>query len=99
MNYKQLVQELAQIRKDLRLCSRALSDRIGVAESSVSLWECGKKVPNAQLLMDWCTALGTTLTMLHGKTTISIEYPGSIGGIYEPFIISQGYLKCSCKLS
>ena len=52
MNYKQLVQELAQVRKDLRLCSRALSDRIGVAESSVSLWECGKKVPNAQLVMD-----------------------------------------------
>ncbi len=74
MNYKELVRELAQVRKDLRICSRALSDRIGVAESSVSLWECGKKIPNAQLLLDWCVALGTTLTILHGKTTISMKY-------------------------
>ena len=63
MNYKNIVQELAERRKNLRLCSRALSEKIGVSETAVSLWECGKKEPNARTLLDWCMALDFHLVL------------------------------------
>ena len=49
MMYRELVKALIAKRKKFRVDAMAVSQIIGVADSSVGQWESMKKIPNGQL--------------------------------------------------
>lgn len=64
-HYSQLIENLAQRRKQLRLSQEALDHRLGVSEGMVAKWETLARLPGAFFLMCWCKALNVQLTIAH----------------------------------
>ena len=57
--YKYAIKELQERRQHLGLSSQEVSEKLGVSDSLVSLWECGKKQPSTInfLIGSLCLAL------------------------------------------
>jgi len=60
-------ENLKNLRKEKGLSQEALADRIHVVRQTVSKWEKGASVPDAELLIRLAEALDTTVTELLGE--------------------------------
>tara|TARA_B100000085_G_scaffold40201_1_gene33361 strand:- start:330 stop:812 length:483 start_codon:yes stop_codon:yes gene_type:complete len=56
--YRIAVKELQERRQHLGLSSQEVAEKLGVSDSLVSLWECGKKQPSSTMFFNWITVLG-----------------------------------------
>jgi transcriptional regulator with XRE-family HTH domain len=61
--YKVILQDLQTRRQHLGMSSQEVSEKIGVSDSLVSLWECGKKQPSMINFINWCSVLGFNLIL------------------------------------
>lgn len=61
MNYQKSGLLLQARRKDLNLTQKELADRIGVSDKTISKWECGKGLPDLEILSELCRVLGITV--------------------------------------
>ncbi|MDJ1121838.1 helix-turn-helix transcriptional regulator [Olsenella sp. YH-ols2217] len=59
----------AQRRRAVRMSQQELADAVGVTQKTISQWELGNTVPNADQLRDVSRALGTDPNSLLGWTT------------------------------
>ena len=51
--YRIAVKELQERRQHLGLSSQEVAEKLGVSDSLVSLWECGKKQPSSTMFFNW----------------------------------------------
>ena len=68
--------KLKACRKELSLSQKEFGQKIGVAESTVSLYESNKRFPDADTLKIISSLLGVSIDYLLGNST-SKELPGS----------------------
>lgn len=55
---KNLLPALRKARLRQRLPGHVVAQQIGVAPSTLSMWECERRVPPPDLLARWCARLG-----------------------------------------
>lgn len=65
---------IREYRKKKGLTMKQLGEAIGVSESSISLYETGKRTPDIDLLMSMADVLGVSVTDLLGIETPKVEY-------------------------
>ena len=61
--YKYAIKDLQERRQHLGLSSQEVSEKLGVPDSLVSLWECGKKQPSTINFFNWCQVLGFNIIL------------------------------------
>jgi len=71
MLYKHIIQELKYQRQRLNISTQALAQKIGVADSLVTKWECHSKIPNGTNLINWINALGFHVNLYQYKKAIN----------------------------
>ena len=74
MLYKHIIQELKYQRQRLNISTQALAQKIGVADSLVTKWECHSKIPNGTNLINWINALGFHINLYQYKKAINKNY-------------------------
>lgn len=57
MDSKDIVSVLFRARKDKGYSRKVLSKMTGIGQSSIKLYEDGKRTPDLDTLVSWCTAL------------------------------------------
>lgn len=77
MTYKELVYTLIAKRKKYRVDTMAVSQMIGVADSSVGDWERMKKCPNGMNLLAWANALEVDIVIKDYETECPIDFEAS----------------------
>lgn len=66
---------IAACRKDKGLTQRQLAEMLCVSDKAISKWETGKGLPEAQLMLPLCEALGISVNeLLSGERLTEIEY-------------------------
>ncbi|RKJ20814.1 XRE family transcriptional regulator [bacterium D16-50] len=66
---------LAACRKEKDLTQRQLAEILHVSDKTVSKWETGKGLPEAQLMLPLCEALGISVNeLLSGERLTETEY-------------------------
>lgn len=66
---------LAACRKEKDLTQRQLAELLYVSDKTVSKWETGKGLPEAQLMLPLCEALGISVNeLLSGERLTETEY-------------------------
>lgn len=55
---------IAQCRKEKGMTQRQLAELLHVSDKAISKWETGKGLPEAQLMLPLCKALGITVNEL-----------------------------------
>ena len=81
MTYKELVKTLIAKRKKFRVDAMAVSQIIGVADSSVGQWESMKKIPNGMNLIAWCNALEFDVTVVGSETQCPPDFEATSASI------------------
>ena len=66
-------QRIARERRNLNLTQEQLSEKLGVSRQTVSKWEQGLSVPDADLLIALSQALETPVSTLLGETVMESE--------------------------
>ena len=61
--YKYAIKDLQERRQHLGLSSQEVSEKLGVSDSLVSHWECGKKQPSTINFFNWCQVLGFNIIL------------------------------------
>ncbi|MEC7754023.1 helix-turn-helix transcriptional regulator [uncultured Roseivirga sp.] len=61
---KDVVSQLVQRRRDLKMTQEELNYKLGVADRLVSKWECGDRTPTAFHLYCWSDALNGHLVFV-----------------------------------
>ena len=74
---------IKEIRKAKKITAKQLADFVNVAESTMSLYENGKREPDYETLLKIADILGVTIDYLLGKT----EKPADEGELTENLII------------
>ena len=70
MNYEKIGKFLMEERKKLNLTQAKLAEKIYVSEKTISKWENGKGVPDANSLTKFCDVFGVGLKeLLNGERT------------------------------
>lgn len=77
MTYKELVYALIAKRKKYRVDTMAVSQMIGVADSSVGEWERMKKYPNGMNLLAWANALEIDIVIKNYETECPADFEAS----------------------
>lgn len=76
MDQIRIGQFIAEQRKALGMTQRALAERLGVSDKTVSKWETGKGMPEISLLPPLCAALGISMnSLLSGQYLSHEDYP------------------------
>jgi len=66
-------ESLKNIRKDLKLSQHDLARRMGIAQSTVGMWETGRRTPKLDEIRRLATALNITVERLVSKRDKKIE--------------------------
>ena len=61
-----LAERLKAYRKAFKLSQQELAEKVGCDQTSISAWERGRSVPNADILIDISDKLGLSLSELCG---------------------------------
>lgn len=64
MDSKDIVSVLFRVRKDKGYSRKALSGMTGIGQSSIKLYEDGKRVPDLDTLVSWCAALNKEVLLI-----------------------------------
>lgn len=68
---------LKNIRKDLKISQHDLARRLGIAQSTVGMWETGKRTPKLDEIKRLATALNITVERLVSKNDRKLEISGN----------------------
>ena len=70
-----MANNVLQCRKEKDLTQRQLAELLHVSDKTVSKWETGKGLPEAQLMLPLCEALGISVNeLLSGERLTETEY-------------------------
>lgn len=62
------------MRRKKDLTQRELAEAIGVRPGTVSKWECGRGMPDLEVVLPLCDTLGITFReLIHGESTDNRE--------------------------
>lgn len=66
---------ISERRRAQGLTQRQVADRLSISDKTVSKWECGKGLPDVDLLLPLCEVLGITVNdLLTGESVEAAEY-------------------------
>ena len=66
---------IASRRKEKNMTQRQLADILEISDKTISKWECGKGLPEVQLMMPLCNLLGINVNeLLSGEKISADEY-------------------------
>lgn len=66
---------IASCRKEKNMTQRQLADILEISDKTISKWECGKGLPEVQLMMPLCNLLGINVNeLLSGEKISADEY-------------------------
>lgn len=72
MDYRTIISENIKKRmKELKLTQNDLANKLGIKQAAVSKWCLGVQVPDTNLIVPVCEALGITLNELFGITDVN----------------------------
>ena len=75
MDQKKIGQFIATLRKEKDLTQKQLADMLHITDKAVSKWECGRSLPDNQLLKELCSLLDITINeLLSGERLSSDKY-------------------------
>ncbi len=75
MDQKKIGQFIATLRKEKDLTQKQLAEMLHITDKAVSKWECGRSLPDNQLLKELCSVLNITINeLLSGERLSSDEY-------------------------
>lgn len=75
MDYHKSGLFLQSRRKELSLTQRELAETIGVSDKTISKWECGKGIPDLEMLSELCKCLKITVNdYVSGEIVASGSY-------------------------
>ena len=83
--YRSTVKQLQERRQHLGMSATAVAEHLGVSDSLVSLWECGKKQPSSTMFCKWITVLGFNI--------ILNVYQSQIPKSFEPSYDTKQWIK------
>ncbi|MEN8702467.1 helix-turn-helix domain-containing protein [Bacillus infantis] len=61
-------QRMKSLRKKKKIPVQTILDKFGIARSTYTGWEMGRRTPNGQTLVDLAELFGTTVDYITGKT-------------------------------
>lgn len=61
---------IKQLRKENNLSQTQLSEKIGVARNTISMWESNERLPNENAKESICDLFNVDMNYLYGKTDI-----------------------------
>lgn len=64
---------IAEVRKEQNYTQKALAEKLGVSDRTVSKWECGKGMPETSLMMPLCEILKISVNELLSGKRLSME--------------------------
>ena len=62
--YEKISSRLKEIRKDSGMSQKQLGDKLSLSQDTVSLWENGKSLPNAEQIVSLCGLFGVSADYL-----------------------------------
>lgn len=62
--YEKISSRLKEIRKDSGMSQKQLGDKLSLSQDTVSLWENGKSLPNAEQIVSLCELFGVSADYL-----------------------------------
>ena len=66
---------IAAKRKRKSLTQVEVAERLGITDRAVSKWERGLALPDASIMLNLCSILGSSITeLLTGETTVEENY-------------------------
>lgn len=75
MNQIKIGQFIAQCRKEKNMTQRQLADELGISDKTISKWETGKGLPEAEFMTPLSEILGITVNeLLTGERIPEAEY-------------------------
>lgn len=75
MNQEKIGKFIAECRKKQKLTQEGLAERLNLTSKAVSKWECGKRLPDASIMMDLCVILEITVNdLLSGEKVDKNKY-------------------------
>ncbi len=75
MDQKKTGQFIAILRKEKNLTQKQLAEMLHITDKAVSKWECGRSLPDNQLLKELCSVLDITINeLLSGERLSSDAY-------------------------
>lgn len=78
-----LPRNLTEARKRAGLTQQDLADRIGVARSTINMYELGNREPKVEMIEKLAEALGTTPAEITGWSAILRDFPEAYSGDEE----------------
>ena len=79
MNQTKIGKFISQCRKERGFLQKDIAARLGVSEKTVSIWECGKGLPEVVFMEPLCQILGITVDeLLAGESIPILEMMRSI---------------------
>lgn len=76
-------ERLKELRKQKRLTQKGLSDSLGLAESTISMYESGKREPSFDLLDELADYFNVDIDYLLGKTDTTTKIEKNIYGDHQ----------------
>lgn len=75
MEQEKIGKYIAEKRKNAGLTQKELADRVGLTDKAVSKWECGKSIPDYDVIARLCEVLGISVNeLLSGEDIVSENY-------------------------
>lgn len=75
MDQQKIGSFIAELRTEQNLTQRALAEKLGVSDKTVSKWECGRGLPEISLLIALSQQLGVTINeLLSGQRLDETQY-------------------------
>jgi len=66
---------IRELRMEQCMKQRELADQLGIADKTVSKWECGNGLPEVSLMLPLCTILGISVNeLLSGERLEDVDY-------------------------
>jgi len=63
MKYKTIINQLIEKRYQAKLTQQQLADKLNITWTTLSAYENGHTQPKAEILINWCHALGFSVTI------------------------------------
>ncbi|MBQ9485910.1 MAG: helix-turn-helix transcriptional regulator [Clostridia bacterium] len=84
MNLAAIGKFVKEKRKEKGLTQAQLAEKLSVSEKTVSKWECGKGLPDAEFMLPLCNELGISADeLLSGRTIVEKQSESCSDGVKE----------------
>ncbi|MBQ8528744.1 MAG: helix-turn-helix domain-containing protein [Clostridia bacterium] len=73
MNQVKIGSFIAERRRARGLTQMQLGEMLGITDRAISKWECGRAMPDSQLMLELCDILGISVTDLLNGEVVTME--------------------------